>query len=161
LDASVTWKGKLSFTATADSGFSLPLGGSPESGGDDDGFRPMEMFAIGLAGCTAMDVISILMKKRQDVTAFDVKVHAERATEHPKVITSAVIEYIVSGRNVDEAAVLRSIELSATRYCPAHAMLGQVMPIAMKYQIFEDLGEGERRLVKSGDYVPAQAQVNP
>jgi putative redox protein len=65
LNASVTWKGKLSFTGTADTGFTLPLGASPAVGGDNDGFRPMELFAIGLAGCTAMDVISILGKKRR------------------------------------------------------------------------------------------------
>lgn len=110
----------------------------------------MELFAIGLAGCTAMDVISVLQKKRQDVTAFDVKVHIERASEHPKVFTSAVIDYLVTGHEVDEVALLRSIELSAARYCPAQAMLKQIMPITLQYQLFEDLGEGQRSLVKTG-----------
>jgi putative redox protein len=155
LDASVTWKGKLSFTGTANTGFTLPLGTSPEVGGDNDGFRPMELFAIGLAGCTAMDVLSILGKKRQEVTAFDVKVHVERKQEHPKVFTSGVIEYHVAGRYLDEAAVVRSIELSATSYCPAQAMLGQLMPIEQKYFIYEDQGENEPVLVKSGEYTPA------
>ena len=156
MDATVIWKGKLSFTGTADSGFSLPLGSSPDVGGDEDGFRPMELFAIGLAGCAAMDVISILSKKRQEVTSFEVKTHVERAQEHPKVFTSAVIEFLVAGHNLDEAAIVRSIELSAIRYCPAQAMLVQVMPIRLTYQIYEDLGDGRRTLLKSGEYIPAE-----
>jgi putative redox protein len=157
MDAKVAWKGKMSFTATADSGFSLLLGTDPAVGGDNDGFRPMEMFAIGLAGCTAMDVISILTKKRQDVTDFEVQVHVERASEHPKVFTSGVIEYLVSGHAVDEVALLRAIELSALRYCPAQAMLGKLMPIELIYQIFEDEGDGKRSLVKSGAYIATEA----
>ncbi len=128
-------------------------------GGDNDGVRPMEMLAIGLAGCTAMDVISILTKKRQDVTQFEVQVHAERAAEHPKVFTGAVIEYFVVGRGVEEEAVVRAIELSAVRYCPAQAMFSKVFPIELKYHIFEDLGDGQRSLVKSGVYAPVQEQV--
>ena len=159
MDATVIWKGKLSFSGTADSAFSLPLGTSPDVGGDDDGFRPMELFAIGLAGCTAMDVISILSKKRQEVTAFEVKTHIERTPEHPKVFTSAVIEYLFTGYNLDETAIVRSIELSATRYCPAQAMLVQVMPIRLTYQIYEDLGGGQRKLVKSGEYIPAEELI--
>ena len=157
VDAKVTWKGKMSFTASADSGFELPLGTDPAVGGDNDGFRPMEMFAIGLAGCTAMDVISILSKKRQDITGFEVDVQAELANEHPKVFTGAQVVYSVTGREVYEAAVVRAIELSATRYCPAQAMLTQVMPIELAYHIYEVEDAGERRLVKSGVYQPADS----
>ncbi len=78
---------------------------------------PMELIAIGLAGCTAMDVISILKKKRQHVTDFEVRVHAQRAEEHPKVFIAAEIEYLIYGHQVDEQAVRRSIELSAKTYC--------------------------------------------
>lgn len=153
MDAKVTWQGRMTFTAMADTGFTLPLGASPSVGGDDDGFSPLELFAIGLAGCTAMDVISILQKKSQDVTAFEVDVHAEQAGQHPQVFTSAVIEYNVTGHNVKEAAVVRSIELSAARYCPAQNMLDKLMPIKLKYLIYEDQDNGERTLVKSGEYI--------
>ena len=151
LDAKVTWNGRMSFTGTADTGFSVPLGAEASVGGDEDGFRPMELILTGLAGCTAMDVVSILQKKRQEVTAFNVRVHAERAEDHPKVVTSAVLEYQVSGHALDEAAILRAIELSATRYCPAQAMFRTVFPMTLKYTIFEDEGENRRRLVKQGE----------
>lgn len=153
MQASVTWQGDLSFKGTADSGFEVPLGAEPEVGGDDDGFRPLELMALSLAGCTGMDVISILEKKRQEITAYEVKVDAVKAEEHPKVFTEARIEYHVTGKEVSEKAVVRSIELSATQYCPAQGMLDQLMPIQLVYYIYEDQGEGEKELVTKGEYV--------
>lgn len=152
MDARVIWNDGLSFTGTADSGFNIGLDGKAEAGGAEDGFRPIELMAISLGGCTAMDVISILQKKRQEITAFEVKVHAPRTEDHPKVITSAVIEYLVTGRGVSAQAVERAIELSATRYCPAQAMLGQIFPIELKYSIYEAQADGSSSLVTQSTY---------
>jgi putative redox protein len=137
MDAQVTWQGGMTFDATATSGFHVTLGTTPKVGGNDDGFRPLELMLMSLAGCTAMDVISILTKKRQDVTAFEVKVHAEQTSEHPHVFTSATIEYIVTGHNIKEEAVKRAVELTATKYCPAQAMMNKVMPIELSHTIQE------------------------
>ena len=137
MNAEVQWKGRMSFTGAADSGFEVPLGSSPEVGGDNDGFRPLELMALSLAGCTAMDVISILGKKRQEISDFQVKVTTERAETHPKVFTNAVIEYHVVGKDLSEKAVTRAMELSADTYCPAQAMLGKVMPLKLNYFIYE------------------------
>jgi putative redox protein len=137
MDAQVTWQGGMTFDATATSGFHVTLGTTPKVGGNDDGFRPLELMLMSLAGCTAMDVISILTKKRQEVTAFEVKVHAEQASEHPHVFTSATIEYIVTGHNIKEEAVQRAVELTATKYCPAQAMMNKVMPITLSHTIQE------------------------
>lgn len=154
MNAIVAWRQGMSFTGKADTGFEVPLGAEPAAGGANDGFRPLELMAVSLAGCTAMDVISILTKKKQDVTAFEVKVHAEQAQEFPKVFTRAVISYLVTGHAVDEAAVLRAIELSETKYCPAQAMLGKVVPMELVYEIYEDEGNGKPQLVKQGLYQP-------
>ncbi|MBE3038476.1 MAG: OsmC family protein [Chloroflexi bacterium] len=154
MNATVAWRQGLSFTGKADTGFEVPLGADPEVGGANDGFRPLELMAVSLAGCTAMDVISILTKKKQDVTAFEVKVHAEQAEEFPKVFTQAVITYLVTGLAMDEAAVLRAIELTATKYCPAQAMLGKVVPMELVYEIYEDEGSGKTRLARQGKYQP-------
>lgn len=137
MDAKVTWQGQMSFSGTADTGFTIPLGADPSVGGDNDGFRPMELMAISLAGCTAMDVISILTKKRQEVTAFEVRVHVERATEHPKVFTHVQIKYLVEGRQIDPEAVKRAIELSTTQYCPAQAMLSKAVEIEHTFTVTE------------------------
>lgn len=137
MDAKVNWKGGLSFTGTAETGFEVPLGAHPSVGGANDGFRPMEMMAIGLAGCTAMDVISILRKKRQEVTDFEVRVRTENAEEHPRVWTSVQIEYIVTGHNVAPEAVERAMQLSAERYCPAQNMINKAVEIVTVYRIVE------------------------
>lgn len=135
MEAKVVWKQRMSFDGTSDSGFTVPLGTTPEVGGDDDGLRPLELLAIGLAGCTAMDVISILSKKRQDVTSFEVKVHADRQKEHPKVFTRLVIEYILAGKDISREAVERAVELSAEKYCPAQAMFSKIVPTEIKITI--------------------------
>jgi putative redox protein len=152
MNAEVNWNGKLSFTGSADTGFEVPLGAHPKVGGDNDGFRPLELMAVSLAGCTAMDVISILQKKRQEITGFRVEVDAERADEHPKVFTTAQIKYHVTGKTVDQKAVLRAIELSATRYCPAQSMLAEVFPMVLEYYIYNQDGD----LVTSGQYQPTE-----
>jgi putative redox protein len=149
MKATVVWKENLAFAGETNSGFPIPLDADPEAGGTNSGPRPMELIALGLAGCTAMDVISILRKKRQEVTRFEVRVDAARADQHPKVFTRAVITYIVAGKGVEEAAVLRAIELSATRYCPAQAMLGAVVTMDLRYEIYED-EDGKERLTAQG-----------
>jgi putative redox protein len=154
MEAKITWKGGLSFDGTAESGFTIPLGTVPEVGGADDGFRPLELMAISLIGCTGMDVISIMMKKREQVTDFNVETHIQRAEKHPKVFTGAVIDFYVTGHDVSEDALLRSIELSAEIYCPAQSMLKQIMPIEINYHIYEDQGDGQKNLIKSGTYSP-------
>jgi putative redox protein len=138
MDAWARWKQGLSFTGSADSGFEVPLGADQAVGGANDGFRPMELMAISLAGCTAMDVVSILRKKQQQVTDFEVTVHTEKAREQPHVFTSAVVTYRVTGRGIDEQAVRRAIELSATKYCSAQAMLRQIVPMDLLYEISEE-----------------------
>jgi putative redox protein len=135
MDEKVIWKNDLSFVNDGGGKLAIPLRAAPSVGEDDAGYEPMELIAIGLAGCTAMDVISILHKKRQDVTAFEVKVHAARAVEFPKVFTNILIEYIVEGHQVEPAAVERSIELSSTKYCPVQAMLNKACKIEHTYTI--------------------------
>ena len=152
MDAKVTWDHGMTFSGTADTGFLVPLGASPSVGGENDGFRPMELMAVSLAGCTAMDVISIIRKKRQDVTAYEVKVHADQADTHPHVFTQSLITYEVTGHEIDEASVLRAIQLSAERYCPAQGMLDKVVSIELFYEIYEDQGDGERTLVVKGKF---------
>jgi putative redox protein len=153
MHAKVIWGQGMRFTGSANSGFELPLDADPGSGGVDGGFRPLELLLIGLAGCTAMDVISIIRKKRQDVTAFNVQVHAtQQADEYPHVFTSAEILYQITGRSLDEIAVRRAIELSTLHYCPAQAMFNGVFPMTLLYELYEEREHGEPQLVKQGKW---------
>jgi putative redox protein len=150
MKVTVQWQKNMTFLGTPDSGFSVTMDADSSFGGTNNGVRPMEMIALGLAGCTGMDVISILQKKRQHVTQFEVRVNAPRSAEHPKVFTRALITYIIEGKNINESAVLRSIELAATKYCPAQFMLAQVFPMELHYEIYEDEGDAIKRLTYQG-----------
>src|SRR5512146_449631 len=149
MDAKVTWQKELQFTGVADSGFAVQMDSHPTA---ETGVSPVEMVAIALAGCTAMDVISILTKQRQDVTSFDVRLHAERSPDYPKVITSAIMEYVVVGHAIQETALLTAIDRSVQKYCPVHAMLRQAFPIEVRYPIYQDGADGRAALVKQGAY---------
>jgi putative redox protein len=120
------------------------------------GPTPVESLLASLAGCTAMDVASILLKKRQDATAYEIEVDGDRADVHPRVFTAIRVEHRVRGA-VEPEALRRSIELSATRYCPVSAMLSAVARVEHSYRLVDDagrehaavvavLGPGERRL---------------
>jgi putative redox protein len=138
MDAVVKLDRGMRFTGSANTGFEVVVDSDTSVGGDNTGPRPMELILIGLCGCTAMDVISILRKKRQSVSKLEVKAHANRADTHPKVFTDIMLEYFVAGRNVDPKAVERAIQLSADRYCPAQAMLGQVTNMTTSYVILNE-----------------------
>lgn len=138
MDATLKWQGGMKFIATSNSNHDVILDSDPSVGGTDLGSRPMELILEGLAGCTAMDVISIMRKKRQNVTGYEVTAHAERASQHPKVFTAIEINYIFRGKDIDPKAVERAIELSEQIYCPAQAMLAQVAPIKLSYEIIEE-----------------------
>jgi putative redox protein len=157
MKAKVTWQGNMRFLGMPDSGFPVPIDADPALGGTEGGVRPMEMIALGLASCTAMDVISILLKKRQKVSQLEVKVNAPRSPEYPKVFTSAVITYVATGHAIQEDAIVRAIELAATKYCPAQFMLAQAFPMELRYEIYEE-GDGDPRLIHQGTWQALPAQ---
>jgi len=138
MDAKVTWQSGLAFNGIADSGFPIPLDTTVDHGGTGSGTSPMEMVLIGLGGCTGMDVISILQKKRQEVSKFEVVLHADRSTEHPKVFTDITIEYVVTGHNIDPEAVARAVELSESKYCSVNGMLKKTAAVHTKYTVREE-----------------------
>ncbi len=127
----------MAFEGTADRGYRLPLDADPAVGGESRGFSPFELLALGVASCTAMDVISILQKKRQEVTDLEVKVHGERAAEHPKIFTHLEIEYVVTGRALDPASVERAVQLSDEKYCGAIAIMRATAQVDHKITILE------------------------
>lgn len=144
-EATITLVDGLQFLAQTDSGHALVLDGRSDAGGKDSAPRPMELMAVSLAACTAMDVISILRKMQQTVTGFQVRVAGERAEEHPKKFLKIHLEYTVIGRSVAEDRVARAIELSETKYCSAMATLRPGVEITSSYQIVEATDEVMRK----------------
>ncbi len=98
----------------------------------------MELLLIGMAGCTAYDVMNILQKKRQEVTGLEVSARAERADEPPRVYTKIEVEYVVRGRGITTKALGDAIRLSKEKYCSASIMLGKTAEISTSYRIEQE-----------------------
>jgi putative redox protein len=127
------WQDDLTFKGMNDLGNSLQMGSKQEK----DNISPMELLLLGLAGCTAYDVVSILEKMRQPLVDFKVKVRGKRADDYPMVYTDIEVEYLLWGRGLSEKSVINAIELSEQKYCSASVMLGKVAKITSSFQIFE------------------------
>ena len=125
----------MHFTAVGADGISVSVDSPPEFGGVRAGPSPMEMLLVGLGGCTGMEVISILRKKRQNVTGYRVTLTATVAEEYPHVYTHIAIHHAVEGNGVKDEAVRRAIELSETKYCGAYAMLAKAAELTTTYEV--------------------------
>ncbi len=128
----------MEFEGTTGSEHRLTLDSGVGGGGKNHGPSPMELLLLGLAGCTGMDVIDILKKKRQAVRGLEVRVEGLRAEQSPKVYTDIEVTYVVRGRNISPKAVEDAIELSETKYCSAELMLGKTAKIISHYEIVQE-----------------------
>jgi putative redox protein len=122
--------------------FGVRVGGQSfllDTGPEAEGPSPVQAVQAALGGCTAMDVISILRKKRQPVTGYEVEVLAERRMDaHPRILTRMEVIHRVRGRGVSAAAVAEAIERSETKYCAVHAMLEHAVAITSRFEIIEE-----------------------
>jgi putative redox protein len=133
----ITWLEDMTYVARSPSGHALVLDGPPELGGHNLGPRPMEMVLMGMGGCTAVDVVHILRKARQDLRGCELQVEAERADSDPKVFTRIRVHFILTGKDLSAKHVERAIELSAEKYCSASIMLGKTAQITHTFEIRE------------------------
>lgn len=138
VEAKVTLVDGMQFKGTATSGHTLVMDAEEDAGGKNKGFRPMELLLVGFGGCSGMDVISILRKKRQNVSGLEINVKGEKTEDYPKIYKEVHIEYIVKGKGVEKAAVERAIELSLTKYCSVGATLAKAGKITHSYRIVEE-----------------------
>ena len=128
----------MQFTGTATSGHTLSMDADNDAGGNNTGFRPMELLLVGFGGCTGMDAISILRKKRQEVTGLEINIRGERADSHPKVYKEIHIEYVVKGSGIKKEAVERAIALSLEKYCSVGATLAKTGTIIHSYRVVDE-----------------------
>lgn len=133
--ASLIWRTDMLFTGISQNGYTVPIDAAPQFGGHEAGIRAMDLMLISLASCSSLDVISILRKKRQEITGFEVEVEGARREEHPKTYTEIWVRFTVKGPNVDPAAVERAIELSRDKYCAAAATLRHTATLHYDFSI--------------------------
>lgn len=124
----LSWQGGMKFAAVGASGHVVTMDSTPDVGGEDAGARPMEVLLFGVMGCTAMDVVSILKKKREPVQDFKIIATFDRSPEHPKKYTRIHLEYVAYG-NVSLKSLERAVELSETTYCGAIATVRGVAEV--------------------------------
>lgn len=136
-EVSVQWIDGNAFSTATGSGHTIVLDSKPKEDETSAGPSPMEMLLVGLAGCTAVDVVHILRRQRQPMTGLQVTVKGERADDYPMVYTTINIEYVVQG-DVDEEKLKRAIALSEEKYCSASAMLGKTAHIEHTYRLEKD-----------------------
>jgi len=137
MKATVQFVKDMAFVGKATSGHLVPMDAAVEAGGANLAIRPIEMLLIGLGGCTGMDVVPIMKKKRVPFTDFWMELEAPQHEDYPKVFTSITITYHVVGKGIKEADVARAVELSVEKYCSANAMLRKAVPIETRIAIHE------------------------
>jgi len=138
VEAKVTLIKNMQFSGKATSGHTLVMDADDNAGGHNAGYRPMELLLVGFGGCSGMDVISILRKKRQSVSGLEINVRGEKAEQAPQVYKQVHIEYVVKGKKVEKEAVERAIALSLDKYCSVGATLARSGTITHSYTIVED-----------------------
>ncbi len=143
MDTELKLKDGVCFDIEVGSGHSITIDGSPDIGGSNRGARPMELVLAGLGGCTAMDVLEILRKSRQNVTDVQIKLHAQRAEQPPRVFTEIDVHYVVTGHGLSEKAVQRAVSLSAEKYCSASIMIGKTATLRHTIELVQlDAADG-------------------
>ena len=136
----------MTFAAKGDSNHWVIMDGSIKEGGSGAGASPKELLLFALGGCTAMDVVSILEKKRAAVQGFEIHLSGNTQEEHPTVFTDIHVEYVIYGENINPADVEKAINLSTTKYCSVSAMIGKAAKLTHSYRIEAASGEaGEKR----------------
>ncbi len=136
--AKVTLVEGMQFVGAADSNHAVVMDAPASNGGGNTGSRPMELLLMAFGGCSGMDVISILRKKKQNVSKFETNVTGEMAEGYPHMYTALHIEYVVTGKNISEEAVKRAIELSLEKYCSVGATLGKAAKITHSHRIVQE-----------------------
>jgi putative redox protein len=134
--ANVVLQDGMRFIGAADSGYSVAIDDSADSGGGS-ATTPVELVLIALASCAGMDVISILRKQRQPVHGLEVRAHGQRRDELPKIYTTIELRFIVRGAGVAPSAIERAIELTQSRYCSVWGMLAPQATITPSFEIVE------------------------
>lgn len=140
VETKVIWVKGMQFAGSADSKHQVIMDAAPSVGGDDGGVRPMELFLIGLGGCTGMDVVSILRKMRVEFEDLEIEIKAKKADEHPKVYEEIEMRYVITGADIPEDKFLRAIELSQQRYCSASAILRKTAEFRTTHEIISTYG---------------------
>ena len=137
MSATVTLKGKVVWEGTAGSGHHVVMDGPADAGGNNAGFRPMELMLLGLGFCMGYDMVMILRRMRKEVTGYRIHLSGKRAEEPPTVYTEVTLEHVLTGKGISPESVERALELAEHKYCSASAMFSKTATLIHTYRIEE------------------------
>ncbi len=133
-EVGIKWQGKMAFESEL-FGQKVILDASEEVGGENNGLRPKPLMLLALAGCTGMDVISILKKMRVEPESFEVKVEGELTEEHPKMYKNMKVIYEFKGKDLPKDKLEKAVQLSEEKYCGVSALYKKVIPLTSEIRL--------------------------
>jgi putative redox protein len=137
VEAKVKWAGGIKFEGTSVFGLPIATDGGKAAGGSESGYKPTELVLFGLAGCTGVDVVTILKKQRQELTGFEIEVTGYQPDQYPKPFNKIEVKYIFTGKNLDATKIENAIALSEGKYCMVSQSLSGMAKITTSFEIKE------------------------
>lgn len=135
VNVKMTWDGGIKFSGTGAFGHRISIDGSKQAGGNEDGFKPTELLLYGIAGCTGIDVVTILQKQRQELTGLEIEVVAHQNENYPKPFHTVEVKYIARGKDLDPKKLAKAIELSESKYCVVSQTVKSPAEVKTSYEI--------------------------
>lgn len=135
MKVSMAWKDGLRFEATNPWGHTIVTDAARDAGGDESGFKPTELLLYGIAGCTGIDIVRILEKKRQRLTSLEIRVEADQGESYPRPFHDVRVHYVATGEDLDEKALASAIELSEGKYCVVSQTVQEPTKVTTSYEI--------------------------
>jgi len=136
--AKMKWSGGLKFEGTSAFGHTIVTDGAKKSGGDEAGYKPTELLLFAIAGCAGIDIVRIMEKQRQRLTALEIEIVAHQDEKYPKPFHSIEVKYIARGENLDEKKLAKAIELSESKYCVVSQTIMNETKITSRYEILPE-----------------------
>ncbi|MBD3257772.1 osmotically inducible protein OsmC [candidate division GN15 bacterium] len=136
--AKMAWQGGLKFQATSAFGNTIIADGSKQAGGNEEGAKPTEYLLYGMAGCTGIDVIRILQKQRQEITALEIELIAHQQDEYPKPFHTIEVKYRAKGKNLDPNKLAKAIELSEAKYCVVSQTVQTECKVVTSHEVVDE-----------------------
>jgi putative redox protein len=129
---STTWLGNMKFESTNPSGHNLFIDAGPENDGNGEGYRPKALMLSALAGCSGLDVASLIKKMKLEVDNFKIDIDAELTEEHPKIYHKVAMHFHFYGDNLNESKLQKAVDLSVEKYCGVMEMFRQFSELTIK-----------------------------
>jgi putative redox protein len=138
ISINMNWAGGIKFEGVGEFGHKIVTDGARAVGGEESGYKPVELLLYGIASCTGVDVVRILQKQRQELTSLEIQVNAHQNEKHPKPFHTIEIKYIARGKDLDPKKLARAIELSEGKFCVVSLTVARETEVTTSYEVLPE-----------------------